>query len=155
VIARHFAGHGPQLPRRVIGQCCLDTGAKKKTGPQGAWEPAFQVATVARSALRGEEAERSLLPEGNHLPSERRTPALNWCADTIAATAPRFCAIARQWQLFERSEGGKVRAVAAVDLRAVARPRGRRIVSHGPVGRRIVESLTQMRLREHPAQERQ
>jgi hypothetical protein len=130
------------------------------------------VATVARSALRGEEAERSLLPEGNHLPSERRTPALNWCADTSAATAPRFCAIARQWQLFERSKGEKVRGIATVDLpgaaiadhdqrptigpkRAVARPRGRRIVSHGPVGRRIVESLTQMRLREHPAQERQ
>jgi hypothetical protein len=121
------------------------------------------VATVARSALRGEEAERSLLPEGNHLPSERRTPALNWCADTIAATAPRFCAIARQWQLFERSKGGKVRAVAAVDLPGAAiadhdqrlTGSGQSGRSHGPVGRRIVESLTQMRLREHPAQERQ
>ena len=37
----------------------------------------------------------------DYLRSEGRTPALNWCERQMAATAPRFCAIARQWQIWQ------------------------------------------------------
>src|SRR5262245_7987998 len=78
--------------------------AKLRQGEKENWPPGCLGASLSSGKhgtlrVRGEEAERAAASNADHLPSAPKTPALNWCASARAATAPRFCAIARQWQL--------------------------------------------------------
>ena len=54
---------------------------------------------VPRCGVKRRCAECCQRPD--YLRSKGRTPALNWCERQMAATAPRFCAIARQWQIWQ------------------------------------------------------
>jgi hypothetical protein len=102
-------GHSARWQGVLLGAWDQRHGTgQTKTGPQGALGASLSLATVrARPALRGEEAEHGTAASRHHWRSEPGTPAPNGCADAMAATDPRFCAIARQWQTW--SDGRMLR----------------------------------------------